>query len=114
MIFKLIASHTLPREYADDANDYIMPAATKFFCVSKFNGKYLIDTLLHWKSVDVGKKQLCLVGEVPRDAPAGWSPIYYIIVLFSEHQLYKKGKRREGTAHRLEIHCASDEEEKGL
>ena len=28
-------------EYADDTDDYIVPAATKFFCVSKFDGKYV-------------------------------------------------------------------------
>ena len=28
-------------EYADVANDYVVPAATKFSCVSKFNGKYV-------------------------------------------------------------------------
>ena len=28
-------------EYADNANDYIVPATTKFFCVLKFNGKYV-------------------------------------------------------------------------
>ena len=28
-------------EYADDANDYIVPAATKFFCVLKFDRKYV-------------------------------------------------------------------------
>ena len=27
--------------HADEASDYVMPAATKFSCVSKFNGKYI-------------------------------------------------------------------------
>jgi hypothetical protein len=28
-------------EYVDDADDYVVPAATKFSCVSKFDGKYV-------------------------------------------------------------------------
>ena len=28
-------------EYSDDANDYVVPAATKYSCVSKFDGEYI-------------------------------------------------------------------------
>ena len=28
-------------KYSADADDYVMPPATKFACVSKFNGKYI-------------------------------------------------------------------------
>jgi hypothetical protein len=38
---KLLNHLTRCDEYADDANDYIVPAATKFSCVSKFDGKFI-------------------------------------------------------------------------
>ena len=28
-------------EYSDDADDYVMPAATKYSCVSKFDREYI-------------------------------------------------------------------------
>ena len=28
-------------EYSDDADDYIVPAATKYSCISKFDGEYI-------------------------------------------------------------------------
>ena len=28
-------------EYSDEADDYVMPAATKYSCVSKFDGEYI-------------------------------------------------------------------------
>ena len=28
-------------EYSDDAYDYVMPTATKYSCVSKFDGEYI-------------------------------------------------------------------------
>ena len=28
-------------EYSDDANDYVVPTATKYSCISKFDGEYI-------------------------------------------------------------------------
>ena len=38
---KLLNHLTRCDEYADDADDYVVPAATKFSCVSKFDGKFI-------------------------------------------------------------------------
>jgi hypothetical protein len=38
---KLLNHLTRCNQYADDADDYIVPAATKFPCVSEFDGKYV-------------------------------------------------------------------------
>jgi len=38
---KLLNHLTRCDEYADDADDYVVPPATKFSCVSKFDGKFI-------------------------------------------------------------------------
>ena len=38
---KLLNHITRCDEYADNADDYVVPSATKFSCILKFNGKFI-------------------------------------------------------------------------